>query len=288
MSARPTRASSASARARASASGWLGDRLARAVLASDTTASDTAARVGTLRTIAKLSLFRGRYEESLAYAQQALAAARRLGAPQVLMLALNEMGSALNTLGRIDEALVHQEEALAIARTLGEGELMATFLNSLAESRRSAGDLDAAERCYREALELARANGGRLVIVVVLNNLIRVQVAKGRPDEARRLAAECLPLVRHEKVGVDLLEAAVGLAALLGANETAARLWGAADQKLRDWGYRHQPVDVDHTAPLLAQARRALGEAAFDAAEAAGRALEFDAALLELEAWLGR
>ena len=265
----------------------LGDRLARAVLASDTAARDTAARVGTLRTIAKLSLFRGRYDECLAYAQQALAAARRLGEQRPLMLALNEMGSALNTLGRIDEALVHQEEALAIARALGDGELMATFLNSLAESRRSAGDLGAAERRYREALALARTNGGRLGIVVVLNNLVRVQVAKGRPEEARRLAAECLPLVRHEKVGVDLLEASVGLAVLLGANETAARLWGAADQKLRDWGYRHQPVDVDHTAPLLARARLALGEARFDAAEAAGRSLSFDAALLELEAWLG-
>ena len=249
----------------------LGDRLARAVLASDTAAEDTAARVGTLRTIAKLSLFRGRYEACLSYAQQALAAARRLGERRALMLALNEMGSALNTLGRIEEALVHQEEALALARTLGDGELMSTILNSLAESRRSAGDLDAAERFYREALELARPRSGRLGIVVVLNNLMRVQVAKGRADEARRLAAECLPLVRHEKVGVDLLEATVGLASLLGEHAMAARLWGAADQKLRDWGYRHQPVDVEHTAPLLAQARRALGEAGFEAAESAGR-----------------
>ena len=266
----------------------LGDRLARAALASDVAASDTPARVGTLRTIAKLSLFRGRYEESLAYAQQALQAARRLGVPRALTLALNEMGSALNTLGRIEEALVHQEEALALARTLGDAELMSTLLNSIAESRRSAGDLDAAERSYREALELARSRAGRLGTVVVLNNLIRVQVAQGQADEARRLAAECLSLVGNEKVGVDLLEACVGLAACLGEHATAARFWGAADQKLRDWGYRHQPVDVDHTAPWLAKARRALGDPEFEAAEAAGRALAFDAALVDLRRWLGR
>jgi hypothetical protein len=47
-------------------------------------------------------------------------------------------------------------------------------------------------------------------------------------------------------------------------------------------------VDVDHTAPLIAKTRRALGEAAFEAAETAGRALEFEAAMLELEHWLDR
>lgn len=132
-------------------------RLARAVLERDQVAADTPARVGTLRAIAKLSLFRGRYEESLAYAQPALAAARRLGAPRHLVRALDEVGSALNTLGRIDEAQQCHEEALALARTLGDAELMSPILNSVAESRRSAGQLDVAERCNREALELARA-----------------------------------------------------------------------------------------------------------------------------------
>lgn len=87
---------------------------------------------------------------------------------------------------------------------------------------------------------------------------------------------------------MDLLEAAVGLASCLGKHATAARFWGAADQTLRGWGYRHQPVDVDHTAPLIARSRRTLGDAAFEAAEAAGRALDFEAAMLELQHWLER
>lgn len=73
-----------------------------------------------------------------------------------------------------------------------------------------------------------------------------------------------------------------------GRARDGARFWGAADQTLKAWGYRHQPVDIEHTAPWIASSRRALGDAAFEAAEAAGRALHFDAAMLELEQWLDR
>jgi hypothetical protein len=47
-------------------------------------------------------------------------------------------------------------------------------------------------------------------------------------------------------------------------------------------------VDIEHSAPLIARSRAALGAAAFDAAEAAGRALDDAAALLELQQWLER
>jgi tetratricopeptide (TPR) repeat protein len=204
------------------------------------------------------------------------------------MLALDMLGSALTTAGRLDEALPMQQEALELARRHGETRLITAMLNSIAECRRSAGQWDAAERDYREALALARTQGGRLTVVVVLNNLIRVQVARGRIDEARRFAVECLALVRDDKVGVDLLEATVGLASCQGDHAAAARFWGAADQKLKDWGYRHQPVDIEHSAPWLARSRCALGEDAFAAAESAGRALQFEAVMDELRRWLNR
>ncbi|MDH5538028.1 MAG: tetratricopeptide repeat protein, partial [Rhizobacter sp.] len=265
----------------------LGHRLACAVLEHDRAAADTPARVGTLRAIAKLSLFRGDYARALDFAQQALDVARRVGAARSTLWALDDLGSALNTVGRIDEAMRLHGEAVDLARSLGDASLLPYLLNNLAESQRSAGQLDAAQRCYRESLEHARSLGGRLAIAVPLNNLIRVLVAQGRPDQARSLAVECLPLVREQKVGVDLLEVAVGLASSLGEHEWAARFWGAADKTLKDWGYRHQPVDVEHTAPLVANSRRALGAAAFEAAEADGRALSFEQAMFELEQWLG-
>jgi predicted ATPase/DNA-binding winged helix-turn-helix (wHTH) protein len=267
----------------------LGHRLARAVLdAQEPAAPASAALVGTLRSLAMLSLFRGRNEESLAHAHQAVAAARRLSEPRPLMLALEALGASLCALERVDEALQCQQEALAGARALGETMLIASLLNGVAESLRSVGQLDASERCYREALDLARARGDRLAAIVFLNNLIRVLVATDRPSEASACAAECLSLVGREKVGVDLLEAVVGLAACRDEHMLAARWWGAADQWLRDWGYRHQPVDVAHSARLLALSRRALAEPAFARAEAAGRQLDLDAAMNELAGWLAQ
>jgi hypothetical protein len=148
--------------------------------------------------------------------------------------------------------------------------------------------LGAAERSYREALELTRRHVGRVGHVVLLDNLIRLLVARRELEEARQFAVECLPLARHEKVSVDLLDATVGLASRLGEHVIAVRFWGAADQQLLAWGYQHEPGELEHVAPLLANSRRCLGDVASKAAEASGRALAFDHVLLELEQWLGR
>jgi predicted ATPase/DNA-binding winged helix-turn-helix (wHTH) protein len=272
--------------------GWnsveLGYRLARAVLEHDLEAANTPARAGTLRALARLSHFRGRYEEALSFAQQAVAAAQLLGAPQPLAWALTLVGAAQEALGRSEPALRAHEDSLEIARGLGDGVLLFSVLNSIASARQRAGQLDAAERCYREALELARQHAGRVGIVILLNNLIRVLVARGELDQARQFAIECLPLARHERVGVDLLDATVGLASRLGEHAVAARFWGASDRQLLAWGYRHEPGELEHVAPLLANSRGSLGDAAFEAAEAAGRALAYEDVLLELQHWLER
>lgn len=270
--------------------GWnsveLGDRLTRAVLERDRAAAPTPAREGALRSLARLSEFRGRFEEALHCAQQALAVARQIGAPQGLAWALNAVGSASGAVGRIEQALQAEREALVLARSLDDEVLLFTLLNNTATHQQRAGRSEAAERSLREALELARRRVGRVGQVVLLDNLIRLLVARGELDEARRFAIECLPLARHEKVSVDLLEATVGLAAREGEHAVAARFWGAADRQLLAWGYRHEPGELEHLAPLLAASRRALGDAGFAAAEAAGRALPFEQALLELEQWL--
>lgn len=270
--------------------GWnsveQGFRLVFAALEHDRAAAPTPAREGTLRALARLSEFRGRYEEALAFAQQALAAARQLGEPRALAWALNAVGSALATSSRSEPALQAHEAALELARQQGDGVLMFTLLNNIASCQHRAGQLDAAERSYREALGLARRHAGRVGNVVVLDNLIRVLVARGELDQARQFAIECLPLARHEKVSVDLLEATVGLASRRGEHAVAARFWGASDRQLLAWGYRHEPGEIEHLAPLLARSRHCLGEAAFDAAEAAGRAQGFDAVMQELEQWL--
>jgi predicted ATPase/DNA-binding winged helix-turn-helix (wHTH) protein len=267
----------------------LGHRLVRAVLERALTSNDDAlARTDALNAIARLSLIRGRYEEAQSYARQGLAAARRIDAKRQLARVLCTLGSALKTLGGKEEGLRCLEEALELARGLGDARLVARLLNNIAGAKHVAAEFEVADRCYREALEIARAHSGRLEIAILLDNLIRLQVAQGRSDEARLFAIECLPLARDDKVGVDLLEATIGLASCRGEHELAARLHAVAAKKVHEWGYEHEPSIVEHTAPWIARSHSALGDAAFEAAEAAGRMLDFDAAMLELRHWLQR
>jgi predicted ATPase/DNA-binding winged helix-turn-helix (wHTH) protein len=266
----------------------LGDRLTRAVLAHDRAAPPTAARAGTLLALQRMAEFRGRYDEALGFAQQALAMARQLGSPSHVVRALNAVGSSLGNLDRAEPALQAHQEALALARQLDDGVLLFTLLNNIASQQHRQGCLEEAEHCYREALGLARRHVGRVGNVVLLDNLIRLLVARGKLAEARQFAIECLPLAQGEKVSVDLLEANVGLASRLGDHAIAARFWGASDRQLLAWGYRHEPGELEHLAPLLAHSRLEIGDEAFAGAEAAGRALPFEQALLELEQWLQR
>ena len=84
-----------------------------------------------------------------------------------------------------------------------------------------------------------------------------------------------------------MLCCALGVAAALAAASTchpaAARLPRVRPSgRLDQTGMRHEPVDEAFIASWIATSREAMGAAAFDAAEATGKALSYDAALAEM------
>jgi hypothetical protein len=82
------------------------------------------------------------------------------------------------------------------------------------------------------------------------------------------------------------LDCSIGLAAFFSEWECAARLYGASEALSAQIGYRREPPDEAFLAPLIAHTRRALGDAAFAAADSAGRALSYDEAIAEARSWL--
>jgi hypothetical protein len=82
------------------------------------------------------------------------------------------------------------------------------------------------------------------------------------------------------------LDVVAALAAASGSHATAARLHGATVARMRESGTRHDPVDEAFIAGWMARSREAIGAAAFDAAEAEGKALGYDAATAERDHWL--
>jgi hypothetical protein len=90
------------------------------------------------------------------------------------------------------------------------------------------------------------------------------------------------------RLGQASLDLASGLAAAYGEWVASARFYGASQAALQRMGARREPVDEEFLAPLLAKARRSIGEKPFAAAEAEGIGIPYDEAMAETRAWLAR
>jgi predicted ATPase/DNA-binding winged helix-turn-helix (wHTH) protein len=267
----------------------LGRRLLQAALERDRDAGDSEVRFAALHALAGMHMHAGDTAGALLHGRAALALARRMGWAEQQAKALTAIGSALHMEGDNPAARRHEYEAMQLAEASGNVEYMATLSNNLAETERARGELALAERGYVRALKLARAQGNLLLAAIVLHNLVRLCVAAGRHADARAYAAESEQLLRglgEQVLKMELLKVCAGLAASLGEPALAARWWGAGQPRFIAAGYRDPQIDVTQMDELLGRARQLLGEADYDAAEAAGRTLELGTAMDELRRWL--
>jgi predicted ATPase/DNA-binding winged helix-turn-helix (wHTH) protein len=267
----------------------LGRRLLQAALDRDRDAGDGDVRFDALHALAGVHMHRGDTAAALQHGRAALAMACRLGSAEWQAKAHTAIGSALHMQGDNETARRHEHEAMQLAEASGNVEYMATLSNNLAETERARGELALAERGYVKALRLGRTQGNLLLAAIVLHNLVRLCVAAGRHDDALAYAAESELLLRglgEVVLKFELLKVCAGIAASRGEHTLAARWWGAAQPRFIAAGYRDPQIDQTQMTELLGRARSVLGDAAYDDAEAAGRALELDVAMRELREWL--
>ena len=233
----------------------------------------------------------GRYGETLACAAEGLALARSDGDAGQIALGLALLGNGLSATGRAQAAASHYEEARDCARAAGDRFQLASVLNNLAEVHRAQGQFSAAQACYEESLAVGRELGNAGITAIVACNLARLLVAAGDHAGARTRLLECQAIAGAaglKGLGEDWLEVAASLAVAVGDHASGARLHGASLARMQEAGARREAVDAAFIQPLMDEARATLGAAAFDAAESAGRALNFDASMLALKAWLER
>jgi predicted ATPase len=179
-------------------------------------------------------------------------------------------------------------ESASLFAAIGDAWGEAIVLGSLGWLDTGRGDFSE-ERLFERAYDLARYVDDEVTTAHTATNLAELRLAMGHSDEARE--ALDIALTAHEAVrlydGLSYgLEAAARFAWSDGRSEDAARLLGAADG-LRDevglpiWGPRLSRFET-----LVRFVRIAVGDAAFAAAWAEGRALSFDAALATARAML--
>jgi DNA-binding CsgD family transcriptional regulator len=173
------------------------------------------------------------------------------------------------------------EEALALSREQGHRQGIAARLHNLGVTRLRQGRLEEAARLQRESLALFREEGRPDGIAVNLHGLGLVALERRDYRGAEALVRQSLRLAR--RVGYKIyvaycLEALAAAAAGRADWGRAARLLGAAAALRDELGTIYWPYERAWLEPRSAAARAALGDAAFAAAWAAGRALSWEQA----------
>jgi predicted ATPase/DNA-binding CsgD family transcriptional regulator len=220
---------------------------------------------------------RGRLEASLARF-------RALGDTWLLAQVVNDLGEIALAEGDLTVAQARFEEALTLARALKDPAGVAAMLNNLGELARCRGDDVGAEALYAESLDLYERLGERQDVTRLLHCLGYVALHRGESGRAAALFARGLDQFQALGVERGIPESLAGLAAVAaagGAAGRAARLWGAAEALHEAGGTSPWPADRGEYDRHLPLARAALGEPAFAAAWAAGRALAPAAAITE-------
>ncbi len=160
----------------------------------------------------------GRYAESLAELEHALAVAREAGAHPVLMThILNNLGFVLSNLGDHAEAVTRYDEALSLQRELhgDEHTMTATMLANLAETHLALGHVDEARELHEQALGIRERILGpdHAETATSLGGLAEVYLEMDRPDDARRLLERALA-IRTRHLGPDHFDTGKAVARL--------------------------------------------------------------------------
>jgi predicted ATPase/DNA-binding SARP family transcriptional activator len=218
--------------------------------------------------------------------EASLAIRRELGDRVGIADSLRNLGSVAYQQGDYGAARSLFEESLQVRRELGDRLGIAGSLHDLGLVAYQQGDYGVARSLFEESLQVRRELGDRLGIAGSLHNLGLVAYSQGDYGVARSLYEESLAIRRElgDRGGIAApLEALAALACegqgQPGAGEVAAHLFGAAAALREAIGAPVPPSEQEAHNRQLRLAREMLGEEAFAAAWAEGRAMSLEDAV---------
>jgi predicted ATPase/transcriptional regulator with XRE-family HTH domain len=217
--------------------------------------------------------------------EEGAALARVADDPRTTITAVNALGILARLPGgNWERSAAYFEESLALSRQLGDQWAIVVALGNLGDVFARRSHLERAAAAFAEALALARQAGDPGVIHLCLLNLGWVMRLRGEPTQAEALQREGLKLagdLDDPRRCAEALEMLAATAGVEGHGERAARLLGAAMAAREMIGAPQPPEDRADLEQAVAEARAALGEAAWAAALAAGLALTLEQAVAE-------
>jgi len=218
----------------------------------------------------------GRFEEATETISRAFAAMQQDGDKWGMAVCLTYQGSIAATRGAIAEGRDLFAQSLAAREALGDELGAAVVLANLAELEFADGHPEQALRSVREAQEaLSRPGGDTISLAIYCSNSAAYRIALGDIDEAHTSARKGLSLARQAQaaslIAIALQHFAL-IMALQGQLQSAARLLGYADVRLKELGVTREPTEKWGYDKLIAALHEGLGEAEIEklAAEGAG------------------
>jgi predicted ATPase/DNA-binding SARP family transcriptional activator len=257
---------------------------ARAALALAQTSDDLEGQCMALDQLAALAALEADFASAIEIARRQRAVAEQLDDPYQIAMALKRQAFAEPGLL---EARAYAEQAAARLRDCGSVHRIVELTMSVVMVALTEEDYDAAEELAGQGVRAAEEADNPLGMAAALGNAGLAALFLGRIDIAERRFRDQLAIYRRERIEKRWAEPALGLAAVAartGDAERAATLLGASDAPLWQFvGEADRPVYENLIAQFIAPARAALGDAAWQRAEAAGHTLTpqdiFDLAL---------
>jgi tetratricopeptide (TPR) repeat protein len=215
--------------------------------------------------------------------EEALSIYREIGDQRGVAFMQQELGYHYRGLRELETARAYLEQSLTLWREIGDRKSSAAAIMGLGRVADDQSDLTLARRYYEEATAIDREyqqRGGW-----ALSNLTRILFRLGENAEAEALLQEDMinsrELENRPKI-LYVLQSFAYVALLHGQTERAVRLcaaWEAGYEML----YRKKPEFWQS----LDEMRKTLGEEAFAAAWAVGRAMTLDQAVNEALTQIG-
>ena len=227
----------------------------------------------------------GDHEVVERYSAETLELSRQAGDTRIAAYARFMLAVSATHRGDFEDTVPSFEEALTLFRRSGEEGMVPIARLWPGTILLLQGDHDRAVSVFEEALAMARQQGNMHATSVALYNLAQVALLRNDHRQATSILEKGVTLSEQMRDRANLSYFLEGLAVVAGAQglaERSTRLFGAAEGLMEAVGapvYNYVKVDPSLYQRTKASARSQLGEQAFEAVWAEGRALTFEQAV---------
>jgi len=239
-----------------------------------------ALRAKALIELAHTAFLQGDYASARVQSEESLLIAREAGELWAVSWSLLMQAIVAITVGDLERGARLAAESQSAALAIGAVRLQGEAVEVLAYNAQERGDHGSAGRLYEEALALLRPTGDKWILGIALTDLATFRVAEGLYAQAKVLLAEVIVLNEElaNMVGIASgLEILAAAEAASGQCVRATQLWGASDGLFDSVGAVSFYKSIRDR--YFDTARESLGDTAFQAALATGRAMSLKHAI---------